>query len=314
MKIITLLPVKNESWILRFSLKNFSIFSDEIIILDDNSIDDLKIIAQEFPKVRIIPFSTTEKFVDMSLRRNILLSEGRLAGGTHFIFLDADEIISDTFSQNFRDSISNMNPGDTLYLPWIFVAQENEELCFDSKEKTNYKDFIFCDDKKSIYQKQFLSEARTPGDRKSKLYIPFEKGYVLHFQNLARKRNQLKQAWYRCNELIEGSRSAQRINATYDHTKKQTIRNRELLQDKFTITNFEKIDQNAGYDFYINQITNLFKQKNITFFESLDVWHISELRELFINKVGKCPKAKTFPVWLLFLNKIKNKIKNDILN
>ena len=185
MKIITLVPVKNEGWILRFSLKNFSIFSDEIIILDDNSNDNLYEIVKEYPKVKVIPFVTKETFVDMSLRRNILLKEGRRSGGTNFVFLDADEIFSDNFSRNLRKNIASMRQGETLCLPWVFIEQDGGDLCFNSKEKSGHKDFIFYDDELSVFKKQFLSEDRTPGNHLHKIYIPFEKGYVLHFQKLA---------------------------------------------------------------------------------------------------------------------------------
>lgn len=313
MKIITLVPVKNESWILRFSLKNFSIFSDEIIILDDNSSDELQEIAKGYPKVKIVPFKTTEKYVDMSLRRNILLNEGRNSGGTHFVFLDADETFSDSFAHNLKEEIASMQRGETLYLPWIFVMQDGKDLCFNPKEKLFYKDFIFYDDGVSIYRKQFLSEERTPGSHTHKRYFPFEKGYVLHFQKLAQKRNQLKQAWYRCNELIEGARSARRINATYHHSKETGILNKELLQDAFVTLNFDTINQNAGYEFYVSQITALFEQKTISFFEPLDIWDIPELRELFIGEISREPKPRVLPIWLLSLNNLKNKVKNAIL-
>ncbi len=313
MKIITLVPVKNESWILHFSLKNFSIFSDEIIILDDNSSDELREIAKGYPKVKIAPFKTAEEHVDMSLRRNILLNEGRNSGGTHFVFLDADETFSDSFANNFREKIASAQKGETLYLPWIFVMQDGKDLCFNSKEKLFYKDFIFYDDGVSIYRKQFLSEERTPGNHDHKRYFPFKTGYVLHFQKLAQKRNQLKQAWYRCNELIEGTRSARRINATYRHSKETVALDKELLQDAFVTLHFDTINQNTSYEFYIHQITALFEQKTISFFEPLDIWDIPELRELFIGKIGMEPKPRVFPNWLLSLNDLKNKVKNAIL-
>ncbi|MCK9344971.1 MAG: glycosyltransferase [Candidatus Pacebacteria bacterium] len=313
MKIITLVPVKNEGWILRFSLKNFSLFSDEIIILDDHSTDDLLEIAQEYPKVRVVPFETTERHVDMSLRRNILLQEGRRSNGTHFVFLDADETFSGEFSKKLKETVSSMDKGATLFLPWVLIRQDNGELCFNSTDRSIYKDFIFSDDGTSTYKKQFLSEERTPGDHTLKTYHSFETGYVLHFQKIAQKRNQLKQAWYRCSELVEGSRSARRINATYRHSKESVARNKELLKDEFTLSNFKDIRTDADYDFYIQQISTLFEQKNIVFFESLDIWDIPELREMFVRKVGRGPEARVFPDWLLFLNDLKNKVKNSII-
>jgi glycosyltransferase involved in cell wall biosynthesis len=312
MKVISLLPVKNESWILRFSLKNFSLFSDEILILDDGSQDQLLELIKEFPKVSIIPFSIKEDHVDMSLRRNTLLTEGRIRGGTHFVCLDADEIFSQTTISTLFKILPTLGKGETLLLPWIILGKDpkNEILYFDTKDKKSYKDFIFCDDGISVYDKKFLSESRTPGKDLLKKIIPFEEGYVLHFIYIAGKRTQLKQAWYRASELIEGTRSARKINATYAVTKSPIFNNKELLDEIYTRENFYLIEEKAGYEFYIQALQKIFSKKGILFFEPLDIWHIEELRNLFIKEVGREPKPKTFPLWLLHINDVKNIVRN----
>lgn len=309
MKIITLLPVKNESWILRFSLKNFSLFSDAIIILDDGSTDNLHEIIKEFPKVISIPFSQKEELVDMSLRRSILLKAGRKEGGTHFIFLDADETLSEDFALSIRKYLEPMKIGETLTLPWILISKKEESFIFESKQKTNYKDFIFCDDMTSMFQKQLLSEARTPGDVAKRTPIPFESGYVLHFQNIAPKRNQYKQAWYRCNELLEGKKSPRKINLTYAFTKDLTPKNEEVVTDFFTTTNASLIDTEASYSFYIETIQEMFTKKRVVFFECLDIWHLKELHDYFVVEMHREPKPKVFPEWLIAINTVKNKIR-----
>lgn len=315
MKVIALLPVKNETWILNFSLKNLSLFCDEILILDDSSEDNLLILTSHYPKVKVIPFTTQENYVDMSLRRNILLKEGRLRNGTHFVSLDADETISSNFIPRIKEILRSMKPGETLLLPWIILNRdkENSPLYFDPKDRENYKDFIFCDDKVSVYEKKFLSETRTPGKDTLKRVIPYKEGYVLHFIYIAGKRTQLKQAWYRANELIEGTRSAKKINATYAITKNPVYKHKEFLDDMFTRENFDHIHERAGYEFYIRTLTRAFEEKGIIFFEPLDIWHIEELLRLFIKETGRHPKARVFPAWVLKLNTIKNTLKNAIL-
>lgn len=316
MKIISILPVKNETWILRFSLKNFSLFSDEILILDDGSEDNLPALVKDFPKVTVIPFSVQEEYVDMSLRRNTLLREARERRGTHFVCLDADETFSSTFIIKAQQVLKKMQPGETLMLPWIILnrdTSDTDQIYFDKKDYTNYKDFIFCDDGKSVYEKKFLSEARTPGNDTQKILITFDEGYVLHFIYIAGKRTQLKQAWYRASELVEGTRSARKINATYAITKNPVYKNKELLNDSFTQENFNLIEESAGYSFYINSLKKIFSQKGIAFFEDLDIWHIKELEDLFVEELGRKPVPKLFHPFLLAINATKNKIKNAIL-
>jgi ribosomal silencing factor RsfS len=54
MKKIVLMPIKNEDWILNFSLSQISKWADYIIIADQNSIDRSIEICKRFKKVSII--------------------------------------------------------------------------------------------------------------------------------------------------------------------------------------------------------------------------------------------------------------------
>lgn len=313
MKIITLVPVKNEAWILHFSLTNFSLFSDEIIILDDGSTDESMSIAKTFPKVAVIPFTAKEKHVDMSVRRNKLLEEGRLRGGTHFVCLDADETLSSRYISILRDHLESLSIGDTLLLPWITVFQKNDSYYFSEKETTSYKNFIFCDDKKSMYPQQSISETRTPPLTGNNIHLPYEDGCVFHFQYIAQERTAMKQVWYMCNELVEGRRSARRINATYRHTKGTADRYKEPVDDSFVMGVKNTINTSISDSYHKEKVLEFFKTYSILFFENLDIWHIQSLYDQFKKEVGKAPIPKTFPSWLLWANDLKNKLKNGIL-
>src|SRR5882762_2279488 len=51
MKVIALLPVRNEAWVLRHSLACLSAFCDVILVNDQASEDASREICREFPKV-----------------------------------------------------------------------------------------------------------------------------------------------------------------------------------------------------------------------------------------------------------------------
>lgn len=313
MKVITLIPARNESWILHFCLSNASLFSDQIIILDDNSTDETSFIASQYPKVSVVKFTEKETVVNMSKRRNILLSEARRQGGTHFVFLDADESLSQTFINHSKKTLENMKPGETLCLPWLLVFKENEKIFYDQK-KEFYKDFIFCDDKKSCFGNLALSEERTPISTGAKINIKKEDGYVLHFQQLAYTRNQFKQIWYRMNEHIEGHRSPRKINATYDFTKSLHLKNKTEIIDDFSKNHIHLIDPQKGITEALERIKNLFFNHSITYFEPLDIWYLEETLSLFKTATGRDPKPTVFPAWVLFVNTKKNKLKYAIKN
>lgn len=310
MKVVTLVPVKNESWILDFTLKNFELFSDAIIVLDDNSTDNSREICSRYNKVRVIAADSTPGVVNMSKRRQSLLDEGRKAGGTHFIFLDADESLSATGIATIRTKIEKMNPGDTLHLQWALIFAEKNGNLFYNKNETYAKDFIFCDNKKNNFGNAALSEERTPVSSGAVLQIPLEEGYVLHFQQLAYVRNQYKQIWYRCNEYIEGKRSAKRINATYEFTKNLELKNPFPIEDSFTKENLSFIKPHLGETEPLLRVRTLFDTYGVKYFESLDIWYLDATYTIFKEETGKSPHPQLFPKWILRLNTHKNKIKN----
>jgi glycosyltransferase involved in cell wall biosynthesis len=92
MKIITLLPVKNEGWILRSTLRNMSDFSDHIVIADQKSTDDSLAIYQEFEKVQVIENKNTGH--SNSVRWQLLDYARKTFGlGNIIVCVDADEMI-----------------------------------------------------------------------------------------------------------------------------------------------------------------------------------------------------------------------------
>ena len=61
-KIIVLMPVKNEAWILPLSLQAASVWADMIILSDQGSTDGSKEIARRFPKVHLIENDSLGEF------------------------------------------------------------------------------------------------------------------------------------------------------------------------------------------------------------------------------------------------------------
>ena len=230
MKIISLMPVKNESWILEFSLKQLNEISDVVLMLDDKSSDQSIEIAKKYNRCKVIKFEPKENYTNMSVKRNILLSEARKLGGTHFIMLDADECFTYNFKNKIRDTVKNMKPGQSLLMSWDLIFKEGGKIITD-KKLTIEKDFIYCDDRISTYPNKSLSEGRTPAKPENYIKLNENEGSVLHFQYYNPNRTQLKQIWYRCNELIEGKRSAYRINGSYAFTKEMRPKNRIEVKD-----------------------------------------------------------------------------------
>lgn len=310
MKIIALLPFKNEAWSLPSYLSSVAKIADEIIALDDSSTDESVQILQDARTTLLTYDSTAEKVVNMSARRQILLEAGRKAGGTHFIWLDADETFSADFIPRARGIIEKLKVGQKLTMRWVNAWKNTAQYLDDKKSPFGYiwKDFIVCDDSSQNFNNQFLSEARTPGPHSDPLVLNERDGVVLHWQFARWEITQFKQARYRCIELIEGSRSAKRINHTYsislDNNSLKTIPLPKIWTGDISLPEINNLDIN----WYLTDLKNLFLKHGIEFFEPLQIWHIPELHQLFTEKTGREPKVEIFPTWLVYLNKIKNQI------
>lgn len=310
MKVITLVPVKNEAWIIEYALKNFSSFSDHIIVADQGSTDETVEICNKFEKVRVInnPYKAHTNQI-----RWLLLEEARKIEGNNLIVcLDADELLSPkSISEILSHKPQEVRPV-AIYSEWIQLINNYNEYRVDGVWKGNYKQFAFFDDRVVDYDKKFVNNDHT--NRIPNIQETMHTKYpILHLQYLAKKRCELKQIYYMCTDLVSG-KNVRKINNQYSVAKFSELTKTEICnRDWFTdivlppIKIFEDEDSAK-----IKQIQELFTQKGLLFFEPLDIWHSEELKNQFIKNIGRTPNVKRFPVLLVKLNDLKNKIKNKI--
>jgi len=306
MKIIALLPVRNEAWVLPTFLSSVKPLCDEIIAINNGSTDSSREILQKNNVIiKDIPSPKGKPFA-MSTLRQELLNLGRERGGTHFIWLDADEAFTYPFIKNGREIISKLVPGQKIILHWLALWDSiNEYRDDDSVWSNNYKDFIVCDDKKSNFEYKFLSEARTNGKNENYIKLPTNEGAVLHYQFSAWEHFQMKQAWYRCSELIKNPNNAQNINITYSITLKDNdIKTKNIPREWLNTISVPNIN-NLSISQHYTEIINWFDDYGINFFEPLEIWHIKKLKDEFKKRMDRNPKNK---------NKIVKTIKTLLRN
>lgn len=306
MKVITLVPVKNESWILRSSLNNFSSFSDHIIIADQNSSDSSLEIYREFSKVQVI--QNNEEGHSNKVRW-ILLEEARKIPGNNLILcIDADEMISPQAVEYIKSEIKDES-AVAFQFNWIQLWKSTDKYRVDGVWKENKKVIAFLDDRKVDYEKTFVINdhtSRTPAIDK---IVDVSSYPLLHFQYVAWDQTQMKQAWYRCSELIAG-KDPKKINLKYSITL-ETSKTKLLATPTQWLADIDISNiQNPTSSWHFDEIVQWFNQKGIEFFEPLQIWHIKELKDIFTKQTNKEPVSRIYPDYLITLNSIKNKIKN----
>jgi glycosyltransferase involved in cell wall biosynthesis len=325
MKIIALVPVKNEAWILPTFLSSVKPISDKIIALDDNSTDESKKILEQ-NNVLVLPFKQKQNIQSpMSERRKILLEEGRKQKGTHFIWLDADEAFTNPFIKNSKNIIQAMKPGQKLVMQWLALWKNTSYYKNDSSVwSNNYKDFIFCDHPEYDFEQKFLSEARTPESTipSDNIKININQGAVLHFQFVFWQGFQIKQAWYRCLELIKKPQNAFNINQTYKITLDDKKTKLSKMPDNWVKGIKMPLSESKIKTLsLLKEISARFNQYGILFFEPLQIWHVPELYNEFVKIIGRKPRPILKPdlhirvktqISKLIPRKIKNQIKNLI--
>ena len=174
-KIVGLMAVRNEAQIIANSLQALSLYTDEIIVLDDASTDNTVAVVKSL-QVECHITKIIEKehwYRDEPGDKNKLLAAGRAIGGTHFIMLDADEIFTANLLENnlLKNKILALKPGDKLTVTLINLWRSPDFYRYDSSVWSGCAaDVIFCDDGKCAYDSAFLHTPRTPADLVGTVY------------------------------------------------------------------------------------------------------------------------------------------------
>lgn len=306
MKIIALLPVKNEAWILNHTLGQISQFADHIIIADQNSTDGSKEIYKKHPKVKV--FNNEKKDHTNEVRWK-LLQEARKIQGNNLIFcIDADEILS---VEAFKEICSHArlnHPPFSYKLPWIQLWDSLDTYRCDGVWRNNYKTIAFLDDRKVSYDNAVILNdhtTRIPNIR-NEVKVDFP---LLHLQFLALKRAEIKQTWYKMTELMKGL-SARKINYKYGHANGS--KRIELCETpKNWLEGIPKMEfKEQGDAVRYMEILSWLDQRGVVFFEPLEIWDLPELKRKFVQATGRLPKVKFYPNFLVHLNSLRHKIKN----
>lgn len=303
MKIIALIPFKNEEWILPTYLSNVLPVVDEIIGIDDGSTDNSRKIMED-AGVKLVEYEKKESlkagWYEWSIREE-LLRHGREAGGTHFVCLDADETFTNNFLPNAKEFITNMNPGEKLALQWLALWKSYSHYRHDSSPwSNNWKDFIVADDGISGFDYGYIGVGRTNGPNDKWLKLLPDQGAVLHYQFSLYNNFQLKQCLYRIQELIHrGKNESASINQKYSITLMENNVGLKEIPSSWiegiptpNIENFDPEWKEKNYvrAYMLPEAMNHFDTHGIEYFENLDIWHIPQFLDRFRKEVGRDPR------------------------
>jgi hypothetical protein len=293
MKLIALLPFKNEEWILPTYLSSVASVVDAIVAFDDGSTDgSRRLIEEAGGRVVANRDVVTSNWSDNDAgRRAALLRIGRELGGTHFISLDADEALTTPCRRNLREAVSRLRPGERVAMQWVTLWRSPFQYRRDGSVWSDlFKDFAFADRD----DLEFMGVARTAGPNRDDEWVRLgaAQGAVMHYQFVPWERCQAKQAWYRCSELISAPDRSYAINRmfamTLDDNSTQTENVPAAWIQGLAIPNGLSALPPA---WHLQAIYDWFDEFGVEFFEPLQIWHVPQLHERFIDTVGREPRA-----------------------
>lgn len=213
-KIICLTPVKDESWILDTFLKCASIWSDKIILADQDSKDDTLKIAEKYPKVKII--KNTSKLFEESERWKILIEEARkLPGKKLLVDLDADEIIVPDFRRTDKwKKILGSDPGTLFYFESLHILPDFRHY----KIVRPVIPMMFIDNNEKFSGKTIHSPRLPITKELRRIFCKQIK--IMHLTLIDPERFKSKIRWYQCWEKINGSLTKSQIYRKYNNFTK----------------------------------------------------------------------------------------------
>lgn len=229
MKVIGLMTARNEDWILGLTLRGIMLVVEEMIVLDHASTDTtaslIHAVGREYPARLHYQRREDPVWREAAIRQR-LLEDGRALGGTHFLVIDADELLTGNVLPLIRPALAALAPGDLLTLPWFPIWGSLDRCRRDGNDYwcANRTAYGFRDHPQTRYGAPPTRPAcdihtrapLTPG-RAWKGWLDDPECGAMHFVAAGRARLVAKTAWYKMVETVRfGDRNPERLNAHYD--------------------------------------------------------------------------------------------------
>lgn len=280
MRIIALLPVRNEAWIIERTLRVLSTFCDHIIVADQRSTDGTRQILKMFaPKVAVI--DNTDSFHSTRIRWR-LLDAARSIDGNHLVLLfDADEIPTANITHpEVLSYITSLKPGHAWELPWIQlwrspVFWRNDDSIWSNR----WIPCVFRDDRTVRYGP--ITAAIDHNLRIPVCHTVMRTDLVLllHYQWVLMERKRSKDAWYRALEVMAFGKQAREVNDYYRVTRDERQVRLSPIDPEWVAgwqdmgIDLEHFEAEPLY-WYDVEVLRWFREKGPAYFAALDLWDV----------------------------------------
>lgn len=198
-KVICLTPVLNEAWILERFLKCASLWADHIIVVDQQSTDGSREIAQRFPKVILVD-NPSKTFNEPERQQHLIAEARRIPGPRLLVALDADEFITaNVLNSPEWETALQAGPGTLISFDWPYAYKNRGRFSYFQLPKELQVGFV---DDGSPHRGNTIHSPRVPappGGPKLRM----EGIKVMHYCLMDPERVASRLRWYQCWEQLQ---------------------------------------------------------------------------------------------------------------
>jgi len=205
MKVVSLMPVRNEAWVLGFSARVALMWCDEIVFAshwpEDRSHEIMNELFHEHPGRVTIREDRSQQWKEME-QRQMLLNCARERGATHIAIVDADEVLCGGTNPYARNGDLAV-PGEILQLPGYNLRGSLNRYHSNGIWANRWFSVAFSDDKRLHWGGDKFHQ-REPRGMKLEPHRPIAQGEggVLHLWGVSERRLIAKHALYKVTERL----------------------------------------------------------------------------------------------------------------
>jgi len=228
MKIVGLMPVRNEAWILGLSARVALQWCDELVILNHASTDDsgpiLMELADEFPHRVLIVRDDRPAWDEMRHRRAMLELARQMHApeSVHIAIVDADEVLTANLVPHVRSWVEGTPRGSILQLPLYNLRGGIDRYHVNGVWGNRIVSVAFAD-MPELHWGGDMFHSREPHGARLAGFCPIAQGEggVLHFWGASEKRLHEKHRLYRVTERLRWpEKDVAQIERTYSMAEK----------------------------------------------------------------------------------------------